>query len=274
MILWFYCRVWFFDCGTYWNWKRKIPCFAPESMAVLCGMFYTWKAQISNLLSKCKQIIEVVLKLKDYCFFSFGELKNTCRTMLLGFMQKHAGSKKHVQEDKKQSWIRGGGGCGKGVESVSKHDESTKVIHKVMPCWAWVQPSFDASSAPGCCPQSHEILLNKGMKYWDSGLNVRGLRTFIATAHVAAAVIGWRCSLKEMTGQTQLSTKFAPKLSFMPRWNPVNFVFPVFWNLIPYVTKQGVFRCHLFLTLRISLLCPQISAPGLAQVKNDDQQFW
>ncbi len=40
------------------------------------------------------------------------------------------------------------------------------------------------------------------------------------------------------------------------------------------VTKQGVFWCQLFLTLRISLLCPQISALGLAQDKNDDQQFW
>jgi hypothetical protein len=39
--------------------KEKIPCFAPESMAVLCGMFYTCKAQISNLLSNCKQIIEI-----------------------------------------------------------------------------------------------------------------------------------------------------------------------------------------------------------------------
>jgi hypothetical protein len=26
-------------------------------------------------------------------------------------------------------------------------------------------PSFDTSSPPGCCPQSHEILLNKDMKY-------------------------------------------------------------------------------------------------------------
>jgi len=27
--------------------------------------------------------------------------------MLVGFMQKHAGSKTHVQEDKKQSWMGG-----------------------------------------------------------------------------------------------------------------------------------------------------------------------
>jgi hypothetical protein len=42
----------------------------------------------------------------------------------------------------------------------------------------------------GTCWQSHEILLNKGMKFWDSGLNTRGLRTFIATIHRPTAVIG------------------------------------------------------------------------------------
>ncbi len=49
------------------------------------------------------------------------------------------------------------------------------------------------------------------------------------------------------------STKFAAQLSFIPPWSPVYFFFPVFWNLIPYVTKQGGFRCHLFLTLQITL---------------------
>jgi hypothetical protein len=29
--------------------------------------------------------------------------------MLVGLMQKHAGSKKHVEEDKKQSWMGGAG---------------------------------------------------------------------------------------------------------------------------------------------------------------------
>ncbi len=28
-----------------------------------------------------------------------------------------------------------------------------------------LHPSFDASSPPDCCPQSHEILVKKGMKY-------------------------------------------------------------------------------------------------------------
>jgi hypothetical protein len=46
-----------------------------------------------------------------------------------------------------------------------------------------LHPSFDASS-----PQSNEILLNKGMKYRDSGLNAGGARTF--TVHKAGAVIG------------------------------------------------------------------------------------
>jgi len=53
-------------------------------------------------------------------------------------------------------------------------------------------------------------------------------------------VIGWKCSRKERTGQSQFSTKFAAKLNFIPRWSPVYFFFPVFWNLVPYVTKQWV----------------------------------
>ncbi len=50
---------------------------------------------------------------------------------------------------------------------------------KLCPVGPDLHPSFDASSPPGCCPQSHEILLNKGMKYWDLGLNAPSSRTFI-----------------------------------------------------------------------------------------------
>ncbi len=35
--------------------------------------------------------------------------------MLPGSMQKHAASKKHVEEDEKQSWIGGGGGRAGGL---------------------------------------------------------------------------------------------------------------------------------------------------------------
>jgi len=189
--------------------------------------------------------------------------------MLPGSMQNHPGLKKHVQEDEKQSWRAGGGGLDSVSKHVSKHDESTKVIRKTMPCWAWVQPSFDASSAPGSCAQSHEILLNKGMKYWDSGLHARGLRTFTATANIAAAaVIGWMRSVKQ--GQGKLS--WAPNLflnwvscpveaqctffsCFLKISSPMrpnrgfefhaplkpSVLFPsVFWNLIPCVTIPGV----------------------------------
>ncbi len=38
-----------------------------------------------------------------------------------------------------------------------------------------LHPSFDVSSPPSYCPQSHEIVLNKGMKYWDSWLNAPSL---------------------------------------------------------------------------------------------------
>ncbi len=121
----------------------------------------------------------------------------------------------------------------------SKHHITIELSVKSWPIGPELQPliwCFIPSFVPGCCPQNHEFLLNIGMKYWDSGLNVPGSRTFIATLPIAATVMGWKRSWKERTGQTQFSTK----LSFMPPWNPVYFIFSsVFWNLVPYVTKQG-----------------------------------
>jgi hypothetical protein len=66
------------------------------------------------------------------------------------------------------------------------------------------------------------------------------------TSFIAASVIGWRRrSGKERTRQTQVSTQFAAKLSFMPCFHAllkpsVLFSSGFCWNLIPYVTKQGV----------------------------------
>ncbi len=74
---------------------------------------------------------------------------------------------------------------------------------KSCPVGPELHSSFDASSTPGCCPQSYEILLNKGMKYWDSGLNERVSTTFIATVHIVAAVISWKRWGKGRRGQTQ-----------------------------------------------------------------------
>jgi hypothetical protein len=131
----------------------------------------------------------------------------------------------------------------------------------VKSCPVRLDPLFDASSPPGCCPQSHEILLNEGMKYWDHGLNARstqsheillntgmkyedhGLnarstRTFIITVHIGAAVIGWRRSGKKRTVQTQFSTKFAAKLSFMPRWSLV-YPFPLFFEISSTMWPTG-----------------------------------
>jgi len=50
--------------------------------------------------------------------------------------------------------------------------------------------SFDVSSPPSYCLQSHEILLNNGMKYRDSRLNAPSLRTFIILVHIIVIVIG------------------------------------------------------------------------------------
>jgi hypothetical protein len=49
-------------------------------------------------------------------------------------------------------------------------EESEKLLFtlelsvKSCPVGPELHPSFDASSPPGCCPQSYEISLNKGMK--------------------------------------------------------------------------------------------------------------
>jgi hypothetical protein len=56
-----------------------------------------------------------------------------------------------------------------------------RVLLKSCPVGPELHLSFNASSPPGCCLQSHEILLNKGMKYGDSGLNAPDSRTFVVT---------------------------------------------------------------------------------------------
>ncbi len=98
-------------------------------------------------------------------------------------------------------------------------------------------PSFDTSSPPGCCPQSHEILLNT---YWNSGLNAPGSRTFITTVHIAA-VIGWRRSRKERTDGSLILTyeKLGTGGSLIPTYEKLG---------------TGVFRCfltHLCITHRV-----------------------
>ncbi len=125
---------------------------------------------------------------------------------------------------------------------------------KSCPVGPELHPSFDAFSPPGCCTQSHDILLNKSMKYWDSGLNAPGSKTFVVTVRRAAAVIGSKRSGKERTGQTQFSTNFAAKLlSFMPHWSPVYFFF-LFLKISSPVWPNRGFWCRLRLTLRITLL--------------------
>jgi len=109
-----------------------------------------------------------------------------------------------------------------------------KLSIKSCPIGCELHPSFDASSFLGCCPQNHENLLNKGVKYWDFGLNGPSSKTFIARIHVLAIVIGWKHLRKERIGQTQFNTKIVIKLSVKAHWSPMFF----FWNLIPYVTKR------------------------------------
>jgi hypothetical protein len=67
-----------------------------------------------------------------------------------------------------------------------------KLFVKSCPIGCELHRSFDASSFLGCCSQNHEILLNKGVKYWDFGLNGPSLKTFIARVHILATIICWK----------------------------------------------------------------------------------
>jgi hypothetical protein len=139
--------------------------------------------------------------------------------------------------------------------SWDKVDDKLELSIKSCAFGPELYPSFDASYPPGCCLQSHELLLNKGMKYWDSGSNARSnagsSRTFTTTVHIAATVIGWRLLGKERTGQTQFSTKFG-KLSFIRLEAQCTFFFLFFEISSPIWPNRG-FQCRLFLTLRINL---------------------
>jgi len=144
----------------------------------------------------------------------------------------------------------------RGVKHQTGNFQNNRVSVKSCPVGPELQPSFDASSPPGCCPQNHEILLNQGMKYWDSGLNApECTRTFIATVHIAA-VLGWKRSRKE--GQGKLS--LAPNLLLNWISCPVEAQctsFSCFLKSRPLCDQTGPnrgFPCRLCLTLRMTLL--------------------
>jgi hypothetical protein len=60
----------------------------------------------------------------------------------------------------------------------------------------------------------------------------------------------------EKKGQTQFSTKF--ETEFHAPLKPSVLFDPLyFWNLIPYVTKQGGFWCRLFLTFTDNFNVPK-----------------
>ncbi len=64
-----------------------------------------------------------------------------------------------------------------------------KLFMKSCPIGLELHLSFDVSSFLGCCSQNYENLLNKGVKYWDFGLNGLSSQTFITTEHILAIVI-------------------------------------------------------------------------------------
>jgi hypothetical protein len=59
-----------------------------------------------------------------------------------------------------------------------------------------LHPSFDVSSPLKCYLQNHEILLNKGTKYWNLGLNAPSSKTIIVIVYIEAIVISWKCLRK------------------------------------------------------------------------------
>ncbi len=101
------------------------------------------------------------------------------------------------------------------------------VIPKVMPCWAWVAPLIWCFIPSWLLSPKSWNFINKDMKCWDSGLNARVSRIFIATIHIAAV---------------DRRTQITPNLVLI--WVSVHLeaqckFFTVFWNLILYMTKQG-----------------------------------
>ncbi len=130
-----------------------------------------------------------------------------------------------------------------------------KLSIKSCPIGCELHLSFDASSFLGCFLQNHEILLNKGVKYWDFELNEPSSKTFIARVHVLTIVIGWKHLGKERIGQTQFNTKIVTKLSFKARWSPMLFLFFLFFffEISSPMWPKG-FQCCLCLTFWITLL--------------------
>jgi hypothetical protein len=72
------------------------------------------------------------------------------------------------------------------------------------------------------CPQSKEILLNLGMKCWNSAFNARGLRVIIVIVQVGGVkiyVAGVQALKKNETqDETQFTTKIGGKTSLGPRY--------------------------------------------------------
>ncbi len=59
-----------------------------------------------------------------------------------------------------------------------------------------LHPSFDILYLLRCYLQSHEILLNKGTKYWNLILNAPSSKTIIVIVYIEATMISWKCLRK------------------------------------------------------------------------------
>ncbi len=101
--------------------------------------------------------------------------------------------------------------------------------------------SFDVSSLLGCHPQNHEILLNKGMRYWNSRLNAPDLKTFITIIiiHTTTPMIGRKHSRKEKIGKLNLTPNMLVEWVSSPVEIQCIFFFSCFLKFHPLCDQIG-----------------------------------
>jgi hypothetical protein len=96
--------------------------------------------------------------------------------------------------------------------------------------------------------QSKEILLNLGMKCWNSAFNLQGSRVIIAVVQVGA-VKTYATSVETLERQDETQFTFPP----LPPLN-ANVLICRVYEISPSLWPNSGFQCCLFLALRISLL--------------------
>ncbi len=104
-----------------------------------------------------------------------------------------------------------------------------------------------------------EILLNMGLKCWNSTFNAQGSRLLIIIVHVKAVIIYVTIveefMKKERHNEIQFTTKIDGFLSFTPHW--ILMFFSYIFLISPHLWSNSRFWCCVFLTLQIYLISKQ-----------------